>query len=305
MNAIDVEDLHKIYRSNTGSETYALNGVSFEVPQGMIYGLLGPNGAGKSTLVRILSTITSPTSGRAVVLGCDVARQPLATRRQMVVVLQHTASENLLTVRDNLLIYAYLQKHNDSAAKKIADEASAVTVSYPEGSYTNMYALAAIPARYTLERGAWKEAAALTVRPAPDARETEAITHFARAIGAARSGDTAAARADVTELEAIEREFPEVKIQRLAASAWLALAAGDTATALAQASQASDLEDRLPTLPVSPGPVLPARELYGDLLVAAGRPREAHAAYLAMLVNAPHRARSVEGAARTAAAESH
>jgi hypothetical protein len=203
------------------------------------------------------------------------------------------------------LIYAYLQKHNDSAAKKIADEASAVTVSYPEGSYTNMYALAAIPARYALERGAWKEAAALTIRPAPDARETEAITHFARAIGATRSGDTAAARADVTELEATEREFPEVKIQRLAASAWLALAAGDTATALAQASQASDLEDRLPTLPVSPGPVLPARELYGDLLVAAGRPREAHAAYLAMLVNAPHRARSVEGAARTAVPDAH
>jgi len=83
----------------------------------MIYGLLGPNGAGKSTLVRILSTITSPTSGRAVVLGCDVARQPLAARRKMVVVLQHTASENLLTVRDNLLIYAYLHGVGPAAAR--------------------------------------------------------------------------------------------------------------------------------------------------------------------------------------------
>jgi hypothetical protein len=108
----------------------------------------------------------------------------------------------------------------------------------------------------------------------------------------------------VTALEAIEHDAPEVKVQWLAASAWLALAAGDTATAIAQASQASDLEDRMPTLPVSPGPVLPARELYGDLLLAVGRPREAHAAYLAMLVNAPHRARSVEGAARAAALES-
>jgi hypothetical protein len=197
------------------------------------------------------------------------------------------------------LIYAYLQKHNDSAAKKIVDEANAVTVSYPAGSYTNAYALAAIPARYALERGAWKEAAALTVRPAPDARETEAITHYARALGAARSGDIPAARADVSALEAIEHDVPDVKIQRLAASAWISLATGDTTGAIAQASQAANLEDRLPTLPVSPGPVLPARELYGDLLLAAGRPGDAHAAYVATLVLAPHRARSVEGAART------
>ena len=67
------------------------------------------------------------------------------------------------------LVYAYLQKHRDSDAKKIVDEANAVTVSYPAGSYTNPYALAAIPARYALERNAWKEAAVLTVRPAPDA----------------------------------------------------------------------------------------------------------------------------------------
>jgi hypothetical protein len=199
------------------------------------------------------------------------------------------------------LVYAYLQEHRDSEAKKIVDEANAVTVSYPEGSYTNAYALAAIPARYALERNAWKEAAALPVRTASGAQEVAAITHFARAIGAARSGDTAAARADVAELETTERDVPAVKVQRLAASAWLAFAAGDTATAIARASEASDLEDREPVLPISPGPVLPARELYGDLLLAAGRAREAHAAYLAMLVHAPHRARSEEGAARAAA----
>ena len=121
MNAIEVDAVHKVYRSNAGAETRALDGVSFQVPQGMIYGLLGPNGAGKSTLVRILSTITSPTSGRATVLGRDVARQPLAARRKMVVVLQHTASENLLTVRDNLLIYAYLHGVKPAAAKTRAN----------------------------------------------------------------------------------------------------------------------------------------------------------------------------------------
>lgn len=108
ISAIEVEDLRKIYRTSSGEWVRALDGVSFQVPQGRIYGLLGPNGAGKSTLVKILSTITPLTSGRAAVLGFDVAHQPLATRQQLAVVLQQTATENLLTVRDNLLIYAYL-----------------------------------------------------------------------------------------------------------------------------------------------------------------------------------------------------
>jgi ABC-2 type transport system ATP-binding protein len=121
MNAIEVADVHKVYRSKAGMDAHALNGVSFKVPQGMIYGLLGPNGAGKSTMVRILSTITSPTSGHASILGCDVVRQGLAARGKMAVVLQHTASENLLTVRDNLMIYAYLHGVGSAAAQTRAN----------------------------------------------------------------------------------------------------------------------------------------------------------------------------------------
>jgi ABC-2 type transport system ATP-binding protein len=116
-NAIEVEDLRKVYR-NKSESLRALDGVSFQVPQGHIYGLLGPNGAGKSTLVKILSTITPLTSGRAAVLGFDVAAHPLATRRQLAVVLQQTATENLLTVRDNLLIYAFLHGVNSQEAQK-------------------------------------------------------------------------------------------------------------------------------------------------------------------------------------------
>ncbi len=115
--AIEVEDLRKVYRSG-GAEVRALDGVSFEVPQGRIYGLLGPNGAGKSTLVKILSTITTATSGRASVMGFDVAREPLLSRHQLTVVLQQTATENLLTVRDNLLIYAYLHGAKKQAAEE-------------------------------------------------------------------------------------------------------------------------------------------------------------------------------------------
>jgi ABC-2 type transport system ATP-binding protein len=116
--AIEVEELRKTYRSNTDAPVRALDGVSLRVPRGHIFGLLGRNGAGKSTLVKILSTIAPPTSGRAVVAGCDVARQPLGARRQMAVVLQQTAAETLLTVRDNLLIYAYLHGVSARAARR-------------------------------------------------------------------------------------------------------------------------------------------------------------------------------------------
>jgi hypothetical protein len=200
------------------------------------------------------------------------------------------------------LVYAYLQTGNDREAKRIVDEAATVTVGYPAGSYINAFALAAMPARYALERDAWADAAVLPVRKAPGARDTEAITRFARALGAVHGGDTAAAKQEIDSLAAIARELGsvDVEIQRLAASAWLVLAAGDTSAAIARATEAADLEDRQPVAPVSPGPVLPARELLGDLLLAAGRPREAYAAYIAMLTNAPHRARSEHGAARSA-----
>ena len=117
-NAIEVEAVSKVYRTKTGGLIRALDGVSFQVPQGRIYGLLGPNGAGKSTLVKILSTITPLASGRASVMGFDVSRQPLSVRQQLAVVLQQTATENLLTVRDNLLIYAYLHGVNPANAQE-------------------------------------------------------------------------------------------------------------------------------------------------------------------------------------------
>jgi ABC-2 type transport system ATP-binding protein len=107
MNAVEVENIRKVYRSKTG-ENVALDGVSFQVPQGTIFGLLGPNGAGKTTMVKILTTITPPSGGRATVMGCDVVGNAIEARRRIAVVLQQTAVDGLLTVRDNLLIYARL-----------------------------------------------------------------------------------------------------------------------------------------------------------------------------------------------------
>ncbi|MGH6609909.1 MAG: ATP-binding cassette domain-containing protein [Burkholderiaceae bacterium] len=124
--AIEVDGLCKIYHTKAAQPVRALDGVSFTVPRGCIYGLLGPNGAGKSTVVKVLSTIAAPSSGRAAVFDFDVVKQPLEARRQMTVVLQQTAAENLLTVRDNLLIYAYLhgvdRKTAQQRLQKVAEE---------------------------------------------------------------------------------------------------------------------------------------------------------------------------------------
>ena len=210
------------------------------------------------------------------------------------------------------LVYADLQLGEDRAAKAIVDEAAGVTAVYPAGSLINEYALAAIPARFALERGQWPEAAQLAVRPAPQWRAAEAITHFARALGEARSGDPVGLSREIAALGQIAEGLrqaggpqtywaEQVKNQLLVVAAWSALVVShDTGAALGQAKAAADVEDVTAKHPVTPGPVLPARELYGDLLVAAGRYTEAANAYAMSLQNAPRRARSLFGLARAA-----
>ncbi len=214
------------------------------------------------------------------------------------------------------LVYAYLQEGRDAEAKRVVDEAAGVTAGYPPGSLINEYALAAMPARYALERGEWAEATQLTVRPAPEWRGTEATTHFARAIGAARSGDVGLAQTEVAALADLESALAaaggpqtywaeQVKIQRLAASAWSVRAGGDTTEAVRLATEAADLEDVTLKDPVTPGAVLPARELLGDLLLDVGRPADAEHAYARSLARQPGRARSLFGAAKAAEMTAH
>ncbi len=209
------------------------------------------------------------------------------------------------------LVYAYLQEGRDREAKAIVDDVAGVVEGYPANSLTNDYALAAMPARFLLERGRWADAGRLPIRSAPAWRATEALTHFARALGAARTGDSASARAEVDTLQVLETALvkgqqegydwtTQVRIQRLAASAWLAKLAGDTARSIELASTAADLEDVTPKHPVTPGALLPARELYADLLLELGRPGEAWKAYEGALAQQPNRARSLFGAARAA-----
>jgi hypothetical protein len=209
------------------------------------------------------------------------------------------------------LEYAYLQKAEDRKAQRIRDEAEALRlVSHQTGTF--FYSMTAVPSRYALERHAWKEAAALEL-PQGWAWSrypwAEATLVFARSLGAARSGDREAARAGVARLVEIRDAIVQpnfrfwarqVEAQRRTASAWLALAEGRRDEALAEMQIAAAMEDSVEKRPVTPGPVLPARELLGDLLLELHRPADALAAYEAVLKDSPGRFNGLAGAMRAA-----
>ncbi len=211
------------------------------------------------------------------------------------------------------LVYAYLQQGDGASARRVVDEVATATRSFPENVLTIDYAFAAIPARYALERNDWAAAQTLSVRPAPSWRAAEALTYFARALGAARGGHAGRARAALDSLAAIEQALRQaggphtywagqVAIQSLAASAWMAHAKGDTTAALRLAREAADREDAIEKHPVTPGALLPARELLADLLVDLGRHAEARDTYRTVLRRQPGRHRSLQGAALAAQA---
>lgn len=200
------------------------------------------------------------------------------------------------------LAYAFLQQGREDKVREILERVRAVS-RLDQEQFAAAYALAAVPARYALERGRWADAAALEVSPAwfPWAKFpfAEAITHHARAIGAARTGDAGRARQAVSRLEALYKaavdaklaDWPvQIEIQRREAAAWLAFAEGRKEEAAELMASAVTLEESTDKHPVTPGAVLPARELQGDLLVALGRPEEARASYEASLAVAPNRA---------------
>ncbi len=212
--------------------------------------------------------------------------------------------------------YAYLQMAMDKEAKAVLDHAmmlaTAPTATVTAGAPgANTFAVAAIPARYAMERSQWAEAIALKVTPAPATPYTEAITHFARAVGAARAGKPAAASDDIAQLKALhDREIEmkdaywaeQVDIQRRVAEAWVMFAEGrkeEGVKALAAAADAEDLTDKSA---VTPGPLAPARELYGFMLLEAGRAKEALTAFEAVTKKEPNRFLAIYGAGKAAEA---
>lgn len=121
-SALEVHNLVKEYKNRSGPPIRAVDGIGFHVRRGTIFGLLGPNGAGKTTLLKVLTTLLKPTSGAARIEGFDVARQPLEVRRRIALVLQETAVELFLSVRDNLLTYARFHGIGGTEARRRADE---------------------------------------------------------------------------------------------------------------------------------------------------------------------------------------
>ena len=215
------------------------------------------------------------------------------------------------------LMYAYLQTGQDSAAARVLAALPALAARYdPTGPTTGAppaaayFAIAAIPARYALERGDWSAATKLEVHQTafPFA---DAITWFARGIGAARTGDTLLSAEVVRQLAQLRDALTQrketywsqqVDIQRHGVAAWLAFARGARAEALTEMRATADLEATTEKNAITPGPILPARELLGEMLLATGDARTAYKEFEATLLTEPHRYRAVAGAMRSAKA---
>ena len=205
------------------------------------------------------------------------------------------------------MVYAYLQLGQDSKAREIIEEMNTVTGFNPERN-TGPFALAASPARYVVERGDWKAAAQLEVRPTKFAY-VEAMTRFARALGAARGGNPESARQEIAKLAELRDKLRQandaywanqVDIQWQAATAWTLYAEGRHAEALAEMTNAADAEDKTEKGTVTPGPLAPARELLGTMLLQHGAYSDALAAFEATLKKEPNRLGATAGGAKAA-----
>jgi len=212
-------------------------------------------------------------------------------------------------------MYAFLQMGQDAAARRLLDSLPSVEARFDPNAIggaapgsAGIFAVAAIPARYALERSAWTEATALEPR-STKFPYAEAMTWFARAIGAAHRRDAAVARPAIEALARIRGQLAGsgeaywadiVDIQRRGAAAWLALAEGRSDEALAEMRAAAEREDATDKSAVTPGPLAPARELLGEMLLELRRPGDALREFEATLKKEPNRFRAVYGAARAA-----
>jgi len=224
---------------------------------------------------------------------------------------KYNAPGNELHAQD-YLVYAYLQGAQDRAAKKVIAAAPPPLKDDPQ-YFNALYATGTMAPRYAVERHQWKEAAALSVPPNtfPGGRYAwaEANIHFARALGASHISDIDAAKKSSHELQSLRDTLiqanekywaDQVEIQREIATAWLTLAGGKNEEALLQMRHAADHEDSTDKHPVTPGVILPARELLGQMLLELNQPAEALIEFEATLRTAPNRYNALSGAARAA-----
>jgi hypothetical protein len=208
------------------------------------------------------------------------------------------------------MVYADLQLARDGDAKAGVEEVRLVPAGEGATATASVYSRAAVPARYAIERGQWAEAAKLDDPDASKFAYTDAMRYFARALGAARGGNPAAAEKDAARLREIGEALKaakndywatEVEVQRISAEAWIAFARGQRDEGLTQMRAAADLEDKGEKHPVSPGRLIPARELLGDMLLESGRSGDALVEYEASQIRDPKRFRGFWGAGQAAA----
>lgn len=212
------------------------------------------------------------------------------------------------------MVFAHLQQAQDKAAKQSLDEIAAIRKVNVENAVA-AYAFASIPARFALERGDWKQAAALKLSPADLAwskfPQAEAVLVFARGLGAARIGDVTAARRDAERLQALKEAMTAAKMDYWAGqadfqiktvSAWIALAEKRHEEAVRLMQAAAEAEDASDKHPITPGNVAPSRELLGEMLMTLDSPAQAFAEFERSLKRDPNRFRGIYGAARAAEA---
>jgi hypothetical protein len=232
-----------------------------------------------------------------------------ANKRSLKTALATNSIAEALHAADYAM-YANLQLGKVADAKAILESLPALAARFDPNAITGaapgsagVFALAAIPARWALERRAWPEAAALEPRPS-DYPYTEAMTYFARALGASHTGDLVKARSSIDSLASIEQRLKtrgepywaeQVAIQHLAAQAWLDLAEKRETDALRQMREAAVREDATEKSAVTPGPLAPARELLGDMLMELKHPAEARLEYRATLQKEPNRRHALTG----------
>ncbi len=205
------------------------------------------------------------------------------------------------------LVYAYLQSGRDSAAFDVVQELK----NMPQLNTANFkvgYAATAMPIRYVVERSQWADAASI-VAPAGAPPHVVAIAVWARGVGLARTGHPSEARAEGDKLAQIEQQLrtsgndywaAQTAILKREVMAWAAQADKKPEEAIALMRQAADVEDAIEKLPVTPGPIVPAREQLGDLLLEQNHPALALKEFQTALVNAPGRCGALQGAARAA-----
>jgi tetratricopeptide (TPR) repeat protein len=205
------------------------------------------------------------------------------------------------------LTYAYLQLGRDVDAKRVVDDLAAMH-GLGAGKFKIGYAANAMPVRYAIELRKW--AAATAFEPLPDSEpHVAAIVYWARAVGASRgkhpqdaATDIAKIDASVTRLDAAVNVYWATQTRALAdsARAWQLFANGNTDEAIVRLRSAADIEDAAEKLPVTPGPIVPAREQLGDLLLEADRPADALREFRSALAAAPGRRGALIGAAQAA-----